>query len=68
MSLTNESMADRIIRVVVGLVLLYLGWTGVVGGTLGEVFKYLGFVPVLTGAIGFCPLYSIFKFKTNKAK
>lgn len=68
MSLTNESMADRIIRVVVGLALLYLGWTGVVGGTLGEVFKYLGFVPVLTGAIGFCPLYSIFKFRTNKAK
>jgi hypothetical protein len=68
MSFMNESMVDRIIRVVVGLALLYLGWTGTVGGTLGEIFKYLGFVPVLTGIVGFCPIYSLFKFRTNKAK
>lgn len=63
----NESTIDRIIRVVLGLVLLALGWTGIIGGVVGEIFKYLGFVPLLTGIIGFCPIYSIFKFKTNKA-
>lgn len=67
MKFMNESLVDRAIRIVVGLALLYLGWTGMVGGTLGEVFKYLGFVPLLTGAVGFCPLYSLFKFRTNKA-
>lgn len=67
MSFLNESGIDRVIRVVVGLALLALGWTGVVGGVAGEIFKYLGFVPLLTGIVGFCPLYTLFKFRTNKA-
>ncbi len=62
----NESITDRIIRVVLGIALLALGWTGTVSGVLGEIFKYLGFVPLLTGLIGFCPLYALFKFRTNK--
>jgi hypothetical protein len=66
MSFINESGLDRVIRVVAGLVLLVLGWTGMVTGTLGLVFKILGFVPLLTGAIGWCPLYALFKFRTNK--
>jgi hypothetical protein len=63
----NESMTDRIIRVTLGIALLALGWTGAVGGVLGEIFKYLGFVPLLTGLIGFCPLYALFKIRTNKS-
>lgn len=66
MTFINESGADRIIRIVVGMVLLILGWTGMVSGTLGMVFKFLGFVPLLTGAIGWCPLYTLFKFRTIK--
>jgi uncharacterized membrane protein YuzA (DUF378 family) len=67
MSFMNESNMDRVIRVVVGLALLALGWTGMVGGGLGLVFKILGFIPLLTGIVGFCPLYAIFKFKTLKS-
>lgn len=63
----NESMLDRVLRVVLGIVLLYLGWGGVVGGTLGLVFQYLGFIPLLTGVIGWCPLYSLFGFRTKTA-
>jgi hypothetical protein len=63
----NEASWDRILRVVVGLVLLYLGWGGVVAGTLGVVFKWLGFVPLLTGIIGYCPAYTLFGCKTKKA-
>jgi hypothetical protein len=62
---TNESMVDRGIRVVIGLALLALGFSGAVSGTPGIIFKILGFVPLLTGLIGFCPLYSLFKFQTN---
>ncbi|MCE7981104.1 MAG: DUF2892 domain-containing protein [Caldilinea sp. CFX5] len=47
--------------------LLYLGWAGVVGGTLGLVLQYLGFIPLLTGVIGWCPLYSLFGFRTKSA-
>lgn len=68
MSYRNEAMWERIGRVAIGLVLLGLGWTGVVDGTLGTVFKYLGFVPLLTGLVGWCPLYSLFGFRTNRGE
>jgi hypothetical protein len=63
----NEASWDRVVRIVLGAVLLYLGWAGVVGGTLGVIFQWLGFVPLITGIIGWCPLYAIFKVRTNKA-
>jgi len=65
MNFVNESGVDRIIRVVVGVVLLALGWGGVVTGGLGLALKIIGFIPLLTGLVGFCPLYALFKFKTN---
>lgn len=65
MSFVNESSVDRIVRVVVGVLLLALGWGGIVTGTLGTIFKILGFVPLLTGLIGWCPAYALFKFRTN---
>jgi hypothetical protein len=63
----NEAVWDRVVRVVVGLLLLYLGWGGTVAGTLGTVLKWLGFLPVLTGVIGYCPAYTLLGFKTKKA-
>lgn len=65
MSFVNESTVDRIIRVAVGVLLLALGWGGVVTGTLGNIFKFLGFLPLLTGLVGWCPAYTLFKFRTN---
>jgi fatty acid desaturase len=62
----NETGWDRIVRVVLGIVLLYLGWMGIVTGGWGTFLKIIGFVPLITGLIGFCPLYAIFKFRTNK--
>lgn len=63
----NEATWDRVLRVVVGLVLLYLGWTGTVEGTLGTVFKWVGFLPLVTGLIGWCPAYSACNIRTKKA-
>jgi len=63
----NESGLDRVIRVVLGLALLALGWGGIVTGGLGVFFKIIGFVPLLTGLVGVCPAYMLFKFRTNKA-
>jgi hypothetical protein len=61
----NESNTDRIIRAVAGVILLYLGF-GVLGGALAIVVDVLGVVLLATAAIGFCPLYSLFKFSTLK--
>ena len=66
MSYINEAGWDRILRVLLGIALLYLGWAGIVGGFWGNVFKVLGFVPLLTGLVGWCPIYAILKFRTNQ--
>ncbi len=62
----NESNVDRIIRAVAGVVLLYLGFGGVLAGGLGIVADVVGLVLLVTGAIGFCPLYAMIKFSTLK--
>ena len=66
MAYINESNLDRLIRVVLGVVLLALGWGGLVSGVVGEIFKWLGFVPLLTGVIGWCPAYALLRIRTNK--
>jgi len=66
MKFINQSNVDRIIRVVLGIVLLALGWGGVVGGGWGVFLKVIGFVPLLTGIVGFCPIYALLKLRTNR--
>ena len=60
---TNEGTIDRAVRVIVGLVLIALAATGTVG-----VWGWIGIMPLLTGAIGFCPAYSIFGMSTCPIK
>lgn len=62
---TNEANWDRILRIGLGAVLLYLGWSGTVAGGLGTLLKVIGFVPLTTGLVGWCPLYAVFRFRTN---
>lgn len=52
---TNVGTADRIARVVLGLLLIALTLGGVIGA-----WGWVGVVPLLTAAIGSCPLYSVF--------
>ncbi len=62
----NESNTDRLVRVVAGIVLLFLGVGGTLNGTTAIVAGVLGVILLLTGAIGFCPLYALFKLSTLK--
>jgi len=66
MSFINESNLDRVIRVIVGILMLVLGWANILPGTWGLVFRYLGFLPLITGLLGFCPAYALLKVRTNK--
>ncbi len=59
----NVGGIDRILRIVVGLVLIGLTLTGIIG-----VWGWLGVVPLATGAIGWCPPYAIFGFNTCSMK
>lgn len=62
----NVAGWDRAARVVLGILLLGLGWGGILTGGWGPAFKIVGFIPLLTGLVGWCPLYSLFKFRTAK--
>lgn len=55
----NEHVVDRAIRIGVGLALLTLT---VVGPQ--TLWGLLGLVPLVTGAVGSCPLYTLFGFST----
>jgi hypothetical protein len=59
----NEGAADRTFRVVLGVAVLSLAFVGP-----HTPWGYLGVVPLLTGAVGLCPLYTLFGFSTCPAK
>ena len=50
----NVGGIDRILRIVVGLVLIVLAATGTVGW-----WGWLGVVPLATGLFRFCPMYRL---------
>lgn len=57
----NVGKADKVVRVIVGLVLLSLLF--VVEGN-GRWWGLLGLIPLLTARMGYCPLYTPFKINT----
>lgn len=57
---TNVGSTDRIVRLVLGVVIILLGiyfksWWGIIG-----------IVPVITGLLNFCPAYSLIGVSTKK--
>jgi len=63
----NLSNIDRIVRLVIAALFVYLYFGGVVTGALGIVLVVLAAVFALTAVVAFCPLYAPFKFSTYKA-
>ena len=55
----NESSFDRGLRIVLGLVLIALVFTGP-----KTIWGWVGLVPLVTGIVGYCPAYSLFGFST----
>ena len=65
---TNESMTDRIIRVVIGVVMIaiFFLFPGLLGAW--NWLWLIGVVPLATGLIGWCALYQVLGISTNKAE
>ena len=59
----NVGGIDRILRIVIGLVLIGLAATGTVGW-----WGWLGVVPLATGALGWCPPYALLGLNTCAMK
>jgi hypothetical protein len=58
---SNVGGIDRIARIVIGAVLLILAITGQIGA-----WGWIGLLPLATGAMGWCPPYSILGINTCK--
>ena len=61
----NVGGVDRILRIVLGLVLVAVGFA-VMSGTAGTIVGLVGFIPLVTGLLGWCPLYLPFRFSTRQ--
>ncbi len=59
----NEGNLDRILRVVLGLVLISLVFVGPM-----TPWGWVGLVPLITGLVGSCPIYSILGLNTCPIK
>jgi len=55
----NEGTIDRLLRVIVGLVLIALVFVGP-----RSAWGWIGVVPLLTGLVGLCPIYSLLGINT----
>ncbi|AKX51261.1 YgaP family membrane protein [Thiopseudomonas alkaliphila] len=59
----NMGFLDRAARIILGLVLIGLSISSTIGA-----WGYLGAIPLIMGLIGNCPLYTLLKINTCKAK
>ncbi len=64
----NIGSLDKLIRLGLAIVLIILFYKSILTGTLGIVALIFALILTLTSLVNFCPLYSIFKFNTNKKK
>lgn len=53
------STTGRIVRIVVGIILVVWGWFGL-GGTTGIIVAVIGLVPLLAGVFDFCVFAPLF--------
>ncbi len=56
---SNVGGIDRVLRIVLGLLLIALAATGTVG-----TWGYLGLLPLATGLLGWCGLYRVLGINT----
>lgn len=60
----NTGNADRIIRLMLGVVIAFLFFTNVITGTIALVLLLVALIFVFTSIIGFCPIYAMLGLNT----
>jgi len=63
---SNEGTTDRIIRLILGVVLIIIGWPVLGNNTPGVIFDIIGVVLLITGIAGFCGIYKVLGISTIK--
>lgn len=62
----NEAPWDRVIRVVIGVAMLSLAWSGAVVDIWAIAFKLFGWIPLITGLVGWDPIYAFLGIGTKR--
>jgi hypothetical protein len=60
----NVGMIDRIIRIVIGIILLAAFALKIVAAPWSYLVALIGLIALVTGAVGTCALYSVLKMNT----
>ncbi|WP_321326350.1 DUF2892 domain-containing protein [Thiomicrorhabdus sp.] len=55
----NVGTLDRIIRIIIGIALIALAFSGTIG-----LWGYIGIIPLVTGLLKWCPLYTLLGIQT----
>ena len=63
MALMNEGPVDRLVRTAVGIGITSMYFIGP-----KSPWAFVGLIPLITGVVGFCPLYRLFRFSTKRAQ
>jgi len=64
----NVGMADRVVRIIIGLVLIAAFLLNLVPAPWSYLVLLIGLIALVTGAVGTCALYSLLGMNTLKKK
>ena len=62
----NEGSTDRIVRVILGIVLIIVGWLVLGNSALGVILDIIGVILLITAITGFCLIYRLLGIGTIK--
>ncbi len=64
----NIGTADRFVRVMIGVIAIILGLSGILEGNLKWIALGVGAVMIIVASVQFCPFYNLFGINTCKVK
>jgi len=65
---TNVGTIDRVVRIVVGVLLIAFAIPVGFPSTGWNWIGWIGVVPIITAVVGYCPAYSVFGLSSCSAK
>jgi hypothetical protein len=63
----NMGVADRIVRLIIAALIIVLGITGVISGTLLIVLGIVAAAFIITSILGLCPIYLLLRISTRRS-
>jgi hypothetical protein len=64
----NMGLVDKFVRLLIAMAIVILELRHLVTGTFSIILTIVAVILIITTFIGFCPLYTLFGWNTNKKK